>query len=775
MKKLFIDLDEDAIKATPFRPGDTFTGKVNFNTSASLRYTCIKVRFVGLVSTKVAKSIEEVYVLNQQTVLLGNPNNATISVLEEGKHSWPFHFTVPLQHLPSSGKYRHGTVKYTLTAIVTSTKFLGGVQDIKFNKNIDLVDHVHDSNYSNAVSIVGSSNTKLYTNNDRHLATAAVSIPRSAYRPGQVLTLSVDLAHPQKIRRDPGCWIQLIRKESYSAKEQMREYSHIVAASAHAIKVESGSHTGKILAEITLPVDATPTMDTTKIISIQYHILFLFDMRSQTGFFERKSKKTVNQKLRKKILDSPGGFEVDLPIIMDIVAESRPPLEMPMEYQALVAEETRQRDSFYGNPYDSIVVSTSQLAITPTPAPSVQDYFSSPVLSASGSPSLFPASSPSPSLYPISSPSQSSFPVSSLSTPSPAVTRIQDPFSASSKAAYIPQTQYVRTVPPRYSTLLPSFKPRGGETSQGSSSMASEPSSSRSHTLPIHLPYSSSSSSSSSPFRTSANPITENDVFFKPLPKIPSPTNNTHSPSSSTEQYQQQALSSMSSFTLHGSTVEHTTMTNASRVPGSVSTLSSNSQSPPPAHPGHTERSNGSSYGYYPEKSAPLPDSSLYFSRPAAAPVQQNATAPNAVDLGVGPMSPPSSFTYVAPPSVASPAPSFSNVGSSTSTSSMNHDYRTYISPPPQQGTTGYQSIPPQPTSFRYNPMASASAPRLYSPDYSQATEPVPVIPLSASSIPLAPPMPHRPSADAGQSDHQFRRYKLTGHPSPQPVPSYMH
>ncbi|KAG0276130.1 Arrestin domain-containing protein 2 [Linnemannia exigua] len=383
MKKLFIDLDEDAIKATPFRPGDTFTGRVNFNISAGLKYTCIKVRFVGLVSTKVAKTIEEVYVLNQQTVLLGNPNNATTSVLDEGKHSWPFHFTVPLQHLPSSGKYRHGTVKYTLSAVVTYTTFLGGVQDFNKHKNIDLVDHVHDANYSNPVSIIGSSNTKMYTNNDRHLATASVSIARSAYRPGQLLTLAVDLAHPQKIRRDPGCWIQLIRKEYYSAKDQVREYSHVIAASAHAIKIDSGSNTGKILAEITLPADAIPTMDTTKIISIQYHILFLFDMRSQTGFFERKSKKSVNQKLRKKIVDSPGGFEVDLPIIMDIVSEGRPPLEMSLEYQASLTDRTTGRDSFYSNPYDSIVVATSQLAITPTPAPTAytHDNFSPPIIS----------------------------------------------------------------------------------------------------------------------------------------------------------------------------------------------------------------------------------------------------------------------------------------------------------------------------------------------------------------------------------------------------------
>ncbi|KAF9134194.1 hypothetical protein BGW39_007808 [Mortierella sp. 14UC] len=761
MKKLLIDLDEDAIKATPFRPGDTFTGRVNFNTSASVRYTCIKVRFVGLVSTKVAKTIEEVYVLNQQTVLLGNPNNATTSVLDEGKHSWPFHFAVPLQHLPSSGKYRHGTVKYTLTAVVTSTKFLGGVQDIKFNKNIDLVDHVHDANYSNPVSIVGSSNTKLYTNNDRHLATASVSIPRSAYRPGQALTLAVDLAHPQKIRRDPGCWIQLIRKEYYSAKDQVREYSHVVAASAHAIKIESESNTGKILAEITLPVDAIPTMDTTKIISIQYHILFLFDMRSQTGFFERKSKKTVNQKLRKRILDSPGGFEVDLPVIMDVVSESRPPLEMSLEYQASMAGSTSRtgRDSFYSNPYDSIIVSTGQLAITPAPAPLVQDYFSSPVISPSKSPSIFSAPAPSPSLHPISSPSSPS--VATPPPPQPAtppVTRIQDPFSLAPKP-YIPQTKYVRTVPPRYSTLLPSFKPKGSESSQGAIQEQGEQSS-RSYTLPIQL------SHSSSPFRTSAPSITDNDLFFKPLPSVPTPAETPLSPSTSTAQHgysQGSSSPSSATFAPYGPTTEPMTP----RTSASTSSLNNSTyrQSPPPAHSNRIGSSSGNSYGYPPEKTAPLPDDSLYFPRRVAGAAQQNATAPSAMDLGVGPMS-PLSYGYIPPPSVASPVPSFANISTSTLpvVTTAGHDYRSYTSPPKQQ-------LPPQPALFQYNPLASASAPRLYSPDYSQATEPVPAIPSSAFSIPSMPP---RPPADVCNSD-QLRRHKPTGHPSPQPLSPYMH
>ncbi|KAG0022048.1 hypothetical protein BGZ82_011122, partial [Podila clonocystis] len=100
MKKLAFILHQDKF----YMPGDTITGNLTFNTSSSIKYTCIKIRFVGLASTKLAKTSEEVYVLNQQAVVLGNPNNAEESVLPEGKHSWPFEFAVPLQHIPSSGK-----------------------------------------------------------------------------------------------------------------------------------------------------------------------------------------------------------------------------------------------------------------------------------------------------------------------------------------------------------------------------------------------------------------------------------------------------------------------------------------------------------------------------------------------------------------------------------------------------------------------------------------------------------------------------------------------
>ena len=81
-------------------------GHVNLLLSSSMKYTCLRIHFTGLVTTKVAKTEEQVYVLKQQVVLLGQANNATEHSLEKGQHSWPFQFTIPLQHLPSSGKVR---------------------------------------------------------------------------------------------------------------------------------------------------------------------------------------------------------------------------------------------------------------------------------------------------------------------------------------------------------------------------------------------------------------------------------------------------------------------------------------------------------------------------------------------------------------------------------------------------------------------------------------------------------------------------------------------
>ncbi|KAG0053468.1 hypothetical protein BGZ83_001012 [Gryganskiella cystojenkinii] len=221
MKKLSIHLDNNEDASHSYYPGNSVTGNVRFDTSASVKYTCVKIRFVGTVATKLAKTTEEVYVLSDQVVLLGNANNASESVLPQGRHCWSFAFDIPLQHIPSTGKYRHGTVKYTLTATVASKSFLGSMQEIKSNKTVQVQDLVSCrlEPYCNPVAVQGSSNTKPDTNKPKNLASATVHLPQSAFVKGQNIQIVLDLAHPRAFHRDPACWIQLVRKESYRAGE----------------------------------------------------------------------------------------------------------------------------------------------------------------------------------------------------------------------------------------------------------------------------------------------------------------------------------------------------------------------------------------------------------------------------------------------------------------------------------------------------------------------------------------------------------------------------
>ncbi|KAF9578107.1 hypothetical protein BGW38_006291, partial [Lunasporangiospora selenospora] len=196
-----------------------------FNLSSSIRYTCVKIRFEGNTVTKVARSIDEMCILSQQVVLLGHPNNATEASLPEGMHSWPFEFTIPSHRIPSSGKYRHATVRYTLTAIVAYNTFLGGMQEVKTSHNVelsDLISSVQDS-YTKPVSLQGSSS--LYSNTDSSSsqstttapATATVQLDHSAFLPGDPLKVVVDLTCPVVLKRDSGCWIQLLRKDRFQA------------------------------------------------------------------------------------------------------------------------------------------------------------------------------------------------------------------------------------------------------------------------------------------------------------------------------------------------------------------------------------------------------------------------------------------------------------------------------------------------------------------------------------------------------------------------------
>ncbi|KAF9206555.1 hypothetical protein BGZ49_002224 [Haplosporangium sp. Z 27] len=364
----------------------TQTGHLNFSTNSTIKYTCIKIRFLGIVSTKVSKVSEEVYVLNQQVVLLGNPNNSEESILPEGKHSWPFEFRVPLHHIPSSGKYRHGTVKYTLSASITSKSFLGNMQEIKANTVIHLKDLINCliQPYSDPVIANGSSNTKPDTDKDKNLASAQVNISRSAFLKGQLLHLTINLSHPKGIQRDPGCWIQLLRKETYQAGKEIKEYSHVVATSTYGVNIDSSTKKGNILAELSIPDSAIPTMVTTKIVSIRYFILILFDMRSKTGFMEGKARRNVSKKLRTKLLNAPGGFEIEIPITIGTVSD----LHHQHRSSPFIPDALRSDLAVTNtiNPIASITSATSKLSI------SAASNSASPVLVASSTSSSSPRS-----------------------------------------------------------------------------------------------------------------------------------------------------------------------------------------------------------------------------------------------------------------------------------------------------------------------------------------------------------------------------------------------
>ncbi|KAF9953830.1 hypothetical protein BGZ65_004440, partial [Modicella reniformis] len=314
MKKLGISLLANATGShVPgcYLPGDTLGGHVHFTTSSSIKYTCLRIQFIGLVTTKIAKAEEQIHVLNQQLVLLGNSDNANEYGINEGKYSWPFQFMIPRHHIPSSGKYRHGTVKYSVLATLTSLGFKGTMRNLKASQAIvfkDLI-NVKVEPYSLPVFAKGKSNLRPEANDPKNIATASVKVSRSAYLKGQKIHMEIDLYHPSKIQRNPGCFIQLIRRESYYAGDYAKEYTDTITTCAEALVVNSPLRTGKIISEVTIPDSALPTMTATKAIVIEYYLTILFDMR-KTSLLEARHSKAIKSKKRKHLLSTPGGFEI---------------------------------------------------------------------------------------------------------------------------------------------------------------------------------------------------------------------------------------------------------------------------------------------------------------------------------------------------------------------------------------------------------------------------------------------------------------------------------
>jgi hypothetical protein len=109
------------------------------------------------------------------------------------------------------------------------------MQEIKSNRTVQLQDLVSCAlePYCNPVAAQGSSNIKPSTNKPKNLATATVSLNQSAFLKGQTIKIALDLAHPRVLHRDPACWIQLIRKESYCAGEYVNLYRKVDSYCLH--------------------------------------------------------------------------------------------------------------------------------------------------------------------------------------------------------------------------------------------------------------------------------------------------------------------------------------------------------------------------------------------------------------------------------------------------------------------------------------------------------------------------------------------------------------
>ncbi|KAF9143743.1 hypothetical protein BGX30_014901 [Mortierella sp. GBA39] len=207
---------------------------------------------------------------------------------------------------------------------MTSVGFMGGVQELKATKTIQLKDliNIRVTPYSENVAITGFSNTKPGSTKRKDMAVATVKLARAAYLRGQVVDIEIDLSHPSKINRKPGCYIQLVCRQYFYAGDHAKEYQETLVSISEPLEINSSANTGKILAEVTIPDTAIPTMKTTKIISVEYHLYILLDMRARTGFFEGMIKGKLTKKIKMRLLSAPGGFAIEVPVIVGTLSDS---------------------------------------------------------------------------------------------------------------------------------------------------------------------------------------------------------------------------------------------------------------------------------------------------------------------------------------------------------------------------------------------------------------------------------------------------------------------
>lgn len=152
------------------------------------------------------------------------------------------------------------------------------------------------------------------------------------------------------------------------------------------------------MATLRVPDDALPSMTTTKIITIHYHLLLLFDMRTKTPFMESRLPKKMNNKVRNKLLGSPGGFQVEVPVIIgtlsDNLAGHRLPKIISPSAPAFKPSTSPPIRQLYVNHHSPPARFTPAPATAPAPAPNLRrlsiprgfgsDGFLQPVVATSG-------------------------------------------------------------------------------------------------------------------------------------------------------------------------------------------------------------------------------------------------------------------------------------------------------------------------------------------------------------------------------------------------------
>ncbi|KAF9426959.1 Arrestin domain-containing protein 3 [Podila epigama] len=634
MKKLtLLFTDEERQRTGFFFPGDNIGGQVKFVTSSTIKYTSVRINFIGLVSTKVAKAEDVAYIFNQQIVLQGHTNNTVEATIKEGTHFWDFTFTVPSLHIPSTGKYRHGSVKYFMVAAITSPGFLGAVQELKTEKQITIKDliNIQIPPYSNPITISGTSTaTDEPDPTGKKTAKATVRLERSAFLNGQTVPIEIDLNHPKKISRNPGCWIQLLRKDSFLAGENTKEYSTKIAVTSEALRIESRTHTGKIMVSMTIPEDALPTMNTTKIITIQYQLVLLFDMRFKVPFLETRSPKKVNNKLRNRILLAPGGFQVEIPIIIGTVSDHQVGNEqqrpLPLTQSPSLPESLPTTTAGAFDPQSRQVMSTRPRQMSsPETAMAIARYESQPQRHMT-SPETVLRHGPPPPPPPLQPP------VSRPPPPSPPQL-LQHPLNGFNT---LPRRNETVPQPTNQREIYPAFRNRSfaGSILMHSHNDSSDkplPSVPQQHLeqpnhysdQPHHLRYHSGQGNSSSgprPFPTNTSSLhprphphpSRSDPHLGPPYRHPNMNGSYHPHTSNPAMYAGQSSSSSEQI----------------RPPNG-----GHGRALRPIHP----QQSSENYGYPPEKSMSPPEINIPL--PIAISVE-TPTAPQAVDVGFGPASP---------------------------------------------------------------------------------------------------------------------------------------